>query len=123
MRIRDEQLSREFGRLILTMITVSLRADAEEVKFGHPCSHLIEEAATKGVDVLAAELLERGDFAREFRLNGADLKVRWQWETRDGVTYLFVYIQNNHSAGRYTTTVLKLEELITSMGFAKESRR
>lgn len=57
---------------LLEMIETSLKADAQEVAFGHPCSALIARAAVIGVEELAAQLIRNSS---EYRLNGAGLKL------------------------------------------------
>lgn len=58
---------------------VSLKASEREVAFGHPCDRLIARVLRIGVDAFTKELLLSAmdvvDSAREYRLNGAGLKL------------------------------------------------
>jgi len=87
---------------IRDMIRVSLKATPKEVTFGHPCSHLIEEAARVSILPLATRLVEDPS-GSEFRLNGAGLKM---------------YIHKNYigiggdQETNYPDTVPKLKEVL-----------
>jgi hypothetical protein len=101
----------------MSAISIGLHAPANEVKYGHPVSQLIKDAAENSVDGLAEHLLryEQG----EYRLNGAGLKVFWRWERQSelkpGRLCLSVLSDHGHV---YDDTVNKLKELIKERGWA-----
>ena len=94
---------------LIDMIRVSLKASPKEVAFGHPCSHLIDDAVRIGIDALTAQLI---DGPGEYRLNGAGLKL---YVGRDGA------IVSGDQYDRYPDTAPKLNAILTERGLHRHA--
>lgn len=99
------------GQCLIDMMSTSLKATPDEVAYGHPCSELIATAMRLGADGFAERMLN-GTFAREFRINGAGLKMAWSTDGNE------IHIVICGDVDRYPVTVSRLRELLLKRGFA-----
>ena len=99
------------GQMLLQMAEASLKANGQEVEFGHPCSHLIREGMRTGVNAIAEKMLH-GDSHGEFSLNGASLKLFWE-RHQHGI-YLTI---GGDQAKHYPATVSRIEAVLKQWGF------
>lgn len=101
---------------------ISLRASAEEVRFGHPCGRLIMDALRGGGDALAEHMLTMRGMEGEYRLNGAGLKLWWHWESGKGETGHLALSVGGDQESCYPKTAPELKKLIADNRWGKGDR-
>ena len=101
-------LGMSLERILTKIIKASLRASPSEVAFGHPRSHLIEDATRIGVKALALQLI---DGPGEYRLNGAGLKL-YMHPDRLSI--------GGDQEENYPDTVPKLKEILKHAHFSSQ---
>lgn len=106
---------RVMRQFFMAAINVGLHATPEEVAFGHPVSHLINEAVEKGLDALVEKLLTAFGDQGEYALNGSGLKLLWGGSLKGpgrDITHLHLAIYCDHGDGAYPVTVTALKAVI-----------
>ncbi len=111
----DTNVVTRFESVLHTVCMISLRASAEEIAFGHPCSGLIDHMLTEGLKAFTKGLIESClDRRQEFKFNGAGLKM---WTTIvDGKIYVTV---GGDQFDCYPVTGPKIRDLFKSRGYTR----